>query len=187
MTLQFSVKLLNTDPLVWRRIIVPFDYCFYQLHLAIQGAFGWENCHLFQFCEHDILDKNGIGIPNDDVEGLSVMDAKAMKVKNIFKNKGGRYTYIYDYGDNWQHEVTLEKALDEEIISPFCMDGAGMCPPEDVGGINGYKKMLEVFASPFYPEQESYRQWLDMEPDELWNPGYFKVREANKRLALLEG
>jgi hypothetical protein len=63
MIYQFYIELQESDPLVWRRIVVPADYTFYQLHKAIQGAFGWENSHLFQFSESGFSDKAVYGIP----------------------------------------------------------------------------------------------------------------------------
>jgi len=56
---MISIELGESDPLVWRRIVVPADYNLYQLHMAVQGAFGWENSHLFQFCEKDLTDPMG--------------------------------------------------------------------------------------------------------------------------------
>ena len=49
MIYKFYIELLDSDPLVWRRIVVPADYTLYQLHKAIQGAFGWENSIFFNF------------------------------------------------------------------------------------------------------------------------------------------
>jgi hypothetical protein len=37
---QFLVVLTGTDPLIWRRIQVPLDHSFWDLHVAIQDAMG---------------------------------------------------------------------------------------------------------------------------------------------------
>lgn len=46
---QFKISLLGTDPPVWRRIQVPENYTFYDLHVAIQDAMGWLDYHLHMF------------------------------------------------------------------------------------------------------------------------------------------
>ena len=65
---QFLVVLSGTDPLVWRRIQVPEKYSFWDLHVAIQDAMGWLDCHLHEFrlpaaAERQVV---SIGIPTDD-------------------------------------------------------------------------------------------------------------------------
>lgn len=39
--LRIKVTLLGVKPPVWRRILVPCDYTFWDLHVAIQDAMGW--------------------------------------------------------------------------------------------------------------------------------------------------
>src|SRR6202035_467586 len=133
MAFQFKITLSKTSPLVWRRILVPDDYSFFKFHIAIQGAFGWENSHLFQFCEGDILDDNIIGIP-DPMDEKTIRNAAKIKISSIFKQPGREYSYIYDFGDNWHHSIVFENLLSDEVERPFCLDGEGACPPEDCGG-----------------------------------------------------
>ena len=36
-----------------------------------------------------------------------------------------RFTYEYDFGDSWDHEIVLEKTLEPEpkVVYPRCVDG----------------------------------------------------------------
>lgn len=185
---EFQITLVDIHPEVWRSITVPRSCTFYQLHIAIQGAFGWENAHLFEFSKKGLQDTEVIGIPFDEMEDdRMVRDAKLVQVKSIFKKVGARYLYVYDFGDYWQHELLLKKIRrDDDLDRPYCLGGAGACPPEDVGGTSGYEEMIRVFRTAGDPEKESYREWLNMLPGEDWNPFRFNSREANKRFALLE-
>src|SRR5690606_3792295 len=47
-----------------------------------------------------------------------------------------RFGYLYDFGDNWDHDIVIEKILplDETKAYPLCLTGRGECPPEDSGG-----------------------------------------------------
>src|SRR5688500_13855799 len=104
MIYQFYIELEESNPLVWRRIVVPASYTFYQLHKAIQGAFGWENCHLFQFCENGIEDATCFGELYDDIdEDVITFDARKIKMKSVLNKEEQLYYYIYDFGDEWKH------------------------------------------------------------------------------------
>src|SRR3990167_8316466 len=49
MVMQFKITLNDSEPKIWRRIIVPKKYSFFDLHCAIQDAFGWTDSHLHGF------------------------------------------------------------------------------------------------------------------------------------------
>lgn len=52
MLLTFRIQLAQiTKPPVWRRVTVPAEFSFARFHYVIQRAFGWMNCHLYQFSE----------------------------------------------------------------------------------------------------------------------------------------
>ena len=186
MTYQFIIELKESEPLIWRRITVPATYTFFQLHMAIQAAFGWENCHLFQFSENGMRDNTCYAEVFENIDtDFATINARKTKMRKVFKKENQSYTYIYDFGDCWTHLLTLKKRVDEEIYRPFCIDGGGACPPEDVGGMGGYQELLKIFSIPGHPEQDDYREWLGLEPGEKWDPAFFSIREVNKRMALL--
>jgi hypothetical protein len=186
MIYQFYIEIDGSDPMVWRRIAVPAEFTFHQLHMAVQAAFGWENCHLFQFCETGFSDKIAFGIPaEDDGPGKVTIDARKTKMSKVLKKEGQQYRYIYDFGDNWMHVLTLEKIVAEDFARPVCLDGGGACPPEDVGGMNGYRELLEILKKPRHPERAGYVQWLGLVSGEKWEADFCSIREVNKRLALV--
>jgi len=46
---QFKITLCEIEPAIWRRIQVPGNYSFWDLHVAIQDAIGWLDYHLHAF------------------------------------------------------------------------------------------------------------------------------------------
>ncbi len=186
MALQLLITLREVSPLVWRKIIVPDYYSFYQLHLAIQRCFGWKDAHLFQFSENSIMDEVSIGMPGIEGDDMDVIDATRTGIVSIFRLPADCYTYIYDFGDNWKHEIVLEQVSPDNINRPYCLDGAGACPPEDVGGVRGYRQMLKVFEGPDNEERQSYSQWLGLAPDEKWDANLCDITRINSRLVLAE-
>ena len=164
---------------------MPADYTLFRLHMAIQGAFGWENSHLFEFIERQSDRAIRYGVPSAEYPDEDVVDARKMKVSKYFKETGQEFYYIYDFGDYWKHKVIFEKSEVKEAGVPFCIGGAGACPPEDVGGIHGYYEMVEASKKPSCNEWQEYRQWLGLVEGEMWDARFCSIREVNKRLCLL--
>jgi len=134
MSYLFYIELDGSNPLVWRRIVVPSNYTLYRLDLAIQGAFGWKNSHLFEYCVRNPSVLKRYGLPDNFDPDPEVSDVKTTKMSKLFKEVGQRSEYIYDFGDYWKHRITLEKVDSEDVARPYCLEGAGACPPEEVIG-----------------------------------------------------
>jgi hypothetical protein len=161
----FTVRLLEIEPVVWRRVEVPEDYSFWALHVAIQDAMGWLDYHLHEFRLHDARRKTDvrIGIPDDeDYLDPPLKAGWRTPIKRYFKRPGDRAEYLYDFGDGWNHDVQLTAlALAEpDVEYPRCADGARACPPEDCGGPGGYEDPLRILADARHPEHRSMILWL---------------------------
>lgn len=179
---QFKVALKYIRPPIWRRIQVPATSTFWDLHVAIQDAMGWEDYHLHEFTMPD--PKTGeeacIGLldPNWRPEVLS---NRRQKVADWFSLENQRAGYIYDFGDGWQHTVELEKILPREpgLKYPRCIGGRRACPPEDCGGIGGY---AEIVAG----ESEFQEDFADYDP-ERFDPDEVVFDDPDRRWRLAEG
>lgn len=165
---QFKITLLDLGFKVWRLIQVPESYSFWDLHVAIQDAMGWENAHLhcFEFKGKGRKMSEPIGLPGDD----GSLDGTKIKLSDYFLDNS-KAIYIYDFGDDWQHEVVLEKVLprDPKTKYPICLDGKYACPPEDCGGAPGYMMMLEALKDPTSEDYDEYIDWLGegFDPEEF--------------------
>ena len=182
---QLHIELEGSSPLIWRKIVVPGDLTLYRLHMAIQGAFGWENSHLFEFFGKQAPGKIRYGVPSPEDPDEDLVDARKMKVNRYFKGTCLECYYIYDFGDYWKHKIKFEKSEAREAGGPFCIGGAGACPPEDVGGLHGYYEMLDALKKPSGKKWQEYRQWLGLVEGESWDAEFCSIREVNKRLCLL--
>jgi hypothetical protein len=147
--LQLRVELLLMPLPVWRRILVPGHYSFWDLHVVIQDAMGWEDRHLHQFTLDDPVTggRTRLGIPDDSgfYEVSQVLPGWEHKVTRFMKPDALPVLYTYDFGNDWQHEVLLEEIIpqNDASILPRCVDGKGMCPPEDCGGPPGYQDLIK--------------------------------------------
>ncbi len=161
---QFLIALSNTDPLVWRRIQVPEDYSFWDLHVAIQDSLGWQDYHLHEFTvlhpDREQLER--IGIPDEDFpEERPCVPSWQVRVSEYFAEGRPPALYLYDFGDNWQHVLMYEGAwpADPSVAYPRCVAGARACPPEDCGGVHGYADFLAAVTNPRHPEHVELLQW----------------------------
>lgn len=179
MAFQIKISLDGSKPPIWRRVLVPENFTFKELHYVIQVAMGWEYAHLFAF---RLPGKRGteIGVPFEDGMGEEeTKDAKKTKVKDYLKEEKQKITYEYDFGDSWGHTILLEKISEEKIKMPQCLDGKGACPPEDIGGLWGYYEMIETVNNPKSPEYEEMREWIGLEEGEKWDVNAFDKEECN--------
>ena len=188
--LQFKISLIDSDPLIWRRIQIAETYSFYDLHVAIQDAMGWEDCHLHQFIIYTGAKKRTeqrtfIGIPDDD-SGDTLAGWETMVSDYLISDEKRRIIYEYDFGDSWEHLIEFEGYFDKdpEIKKyPICCDGKMACPPEDSGGIGGYYGMLEAITHKEHPDHEEILEWLGDE----FNPNEFdktKIKFHNPKTRL---
>lgn len=190
MTFQFKIQLQNvTKPAVWRQVLVPSEITFDQFHYIIQDAFGWENEHMYAFSplgygSNPMIEINPENDANDFFSSPSrnptqSMDAAKTKLSSIFKKEGQTYVYIYDFGDDWIHKITLEK-IDEtdNSSSATLLNGKGACPPEDCGGPWGYEELKEaIIANKSNPDRSEILEWLGLDPDEEWDPQEYNFAE----------
>lgn len=178
---QFKVTLKGIRPPIWRRIQVPGNYSFWDLHVAIQDAMGWFDCHLHSF--EMINPKTGfreeIGLPDDDFGAFDrdVIPGWERPISRYFTPENSKSLYIYDFGDDWRHEISLEKILSPEkgIPYPRCIKGKRACPPEDCGGPWGYGEMLVTLSDPEHEDYEDTVEWLG----EVFDPEYFDPAEIH--------
>jgi len=88
-----------------------------------------------------------------------------------------KFSYEYDFGDDWVHDLTVEKALvsEQALPHPICMAGKRSCPPEDCGGTSGYEELLEAAPDPTHPRHKGFKDCLDDDRDPEW----FRVDDVN--------
>jgi hypothetical protein len=170
-----SYQLLITlrgidDPPIWRRVAVAGSTTLNDLHYVIQDAMGWENdhMHIFRAGRREL--------------------AGGTSLREALPRRGSRIQYEYDFGDGWEHDIKSEGFFQNEqgVTFPACLDGVGVCPPEDCGGVGRYGYMRDVvLPDPDHDEHYDTLGWLDVDSAADFDPAAFSLDEANQRLAWL--
>ena len=174
---RLKVTLRGARPPIWRRFQVPGQITFANLHLVLQAVMGWENDHLYVF----EVGQRRIGEPSD-YDGRTE-DASRIELRKVAGQKGARLTYIYDFGDDWHHQLVVEETAcpGAEAGWVVCLSGRRACPPEDCGGIWGYSALLTALENPAEPDLAERIEWLE-EVHGHFDPDRFDPTEVTGRL-----
>jgi len=177
---QLRIDLAGAKPPIWRRILISSSDTLYDLHCAIQNAMGWMNGHLHDFEYRG--SHYGISSEEDEFSYFEILDEKKYTLAHLFLQEGDMLLYTYDFGNNWEHKVKLEKIITQKDDGqlPRCIKGKNACPPEDIGGLWGYYDMLEALSDSDNPERNEIIEWLG---DDEFDPTYFDLEEINERMA----
>lgn len=178
---QLRVELRGVEPLVWRRVLVPENITLAKLHVVLQWTLGWSNSHLH---EYEIA-RRRYGIPDDDWPSTEpVLDERRVRLKPLIEAGARRFTYLYDFGDHWEHSVKVEDLVPPAQGRPpiVCLGGENACPPEDVGGYPGYFEFLAALKDPTHEEHSSMLRWAGGSFD----PVAFDITDVNERLATIK-
>lgn len=173
--LQLRIELKWLKPVIWRRVRVPASIALGKLHPVIQIAMGWTDSHLHEFTIGG--QRYGHADPDWDLAHEIITETKVRLDQALAGRK--TFTYLYDFGDNWEHKLKVEKTLPAEALAhPHCDAGEYACPPDDVGGVPGYVEFVRAIIDPDHPEHEEMLEWCGGSFD----PQLFDINLTNRRL-----
>lgn len=171
---QLRISLRGITPRIWRRIQTK-DCSLHRLHLHIQTAMGWWNYHLYRFEIGDVVYGDLKLLCGEFEEEPQVVESHHSRLSKVVPEDGSRYafSYEYDFGDRWRHNVLFEGCLRATpgVRYPICLEGERACPPEDVGGIHGYREYLDSLADPEHEEYEESSEWRGPFQPEAFDAG----------------
>jgi len=176
---QLKITLKGFRLPIWRRFLVASTVSLEDVHDILQIVMGWTDSHMHEFStesdRYGVLDAD---FPSD------IQDEAKYRLDQVLKKEKDKLNYTYDLGDDWEHEVVLEKILPFEtgIALPVCLKGSRACPLEDIGGVGGYEMFLDAILDLEHPEHESMLEWIAEDIDGDFDPEYFDLDEVNKLL-----
>ncbi|MEI7901577.1 MAG: plasmid pRiA4b ORF-3 family protein [bacterium] len=176
---QLKITLVGSRPKIWRRVLVPASIKLGSLHQVIQTAMGWHDGHLHIF---EIAGAYySYPHPDTDWEDTGDVDYRRITLKKVAPAAKAKFSYLYDFGDGWEHEIVVEKIIEggPSPLTAVCVSGERACPPEDVGGLWGYAEFLKIMGTPKHAEHAHWLDWYGGPFD----PEAFDVAAVNKKLA----
>jgi hypothetical protein len=179
---QIKITLRGSKPPIWRRVVVPVEIRLDKLHDVIQTVMGWHDGHLHAF-EIDGEEYQGRSLGGYWDEDSDALDESDYRLGDLVSGAKDKFSYVYDFGDNWDHTLVIEKVITASDHPPMmtCLAGKNRGPLEDSGGLWGYYDKLRIMADPDDPEHEEIAEWMDpIDPTE------FNLEAVNERLATLK-
>jgi hypothetical protein len=176
---QFKISLAFSDPLIWRRLQIDGNCSLDRFHTVLQLCMGWSDIHTHRFLigkvfyapsqQNDIFEKTG---------ERNESDFRLVDLENDMK---WCFTYVYDFGDGWEHEIELEESIPAKAGLPpsVLLAGERACPPENIGGIPGYYEFLTIINNPQDKRYKMISKWYGAD---RFNPDLFDIRSINKAL-----
>jgi len=171
---QLKISIKEAKPPIWRRVLVKAHTSFHELHSIIQSVFDWEDYHMYMFFGKDkkytSSEMLSEGLFDDSKELLS----HEYTIKEELNKDKDKMKYVYDFGDNWEHNIVLEKIIpsDESISYPTCIGGKRRGPLEDSGGIWNYNDIADAMENPTFDNQyilggDDEQYYEDIDPKEF--------------------
>lgn len=139
---RLKVSLRHIYPMIWRRLLAPSDLTLYGLHRSVQIAFGWEDYHL-----HAFTVRGGATARNGPAGGTTSMAARGESWRwptchcGCARSSCTSTTSVTSGSTKFVSRAEREPTLRNRIPSVPAKGGAG--PPEDIGGPDGYDRLLE--------------------------------------------
>ena len=118
---------------------------------------GWEDCHLHSF---EIAGQT-YEMPDEDDDDDEAVDEGSVILVDLVET-GARFSYEYDFGDSWNHQIVVEavESAPQALKFAVCLEGQRACPPEDCGGVSGFAEFLEAIGDPDHDEHQDYLSWV---------------------------
>ncbi len=179
---QIKIELVNSKPLIWRRIVMPANATFFRLHTIIQDTIGFyeefsmdNKIYEFDLPEekirvtnddnaykmHKMYEKDTVYKKHKDKNNVlkDIIDIKIRKPQTLkiekYIEKHKRLTYVYDFKCYWEHKIILEDIIEDyKNKYPMLIDGEQDGPIEDIGGLDQYYEFKETYDNTSHPEHE---------------------------------
>jgi hypothetical protein len=176
---QLKISLAFSDPLIWRRLLVPGEISLRQLHHILQHCMGWDDIHTHRFLVGKVF--YGPSENGELWEQTGERDEATYRLAMLETDMKWCFTYVYDFGDGWEHEIELEQTLPNGQVRdlPTLLEGEKACPPENVGGIPGYEEFLTIINDPGHEHHQRMVNWYGAE---CFDPDFLNVEEIDKFL-----
>lgn len=144
---RMKITLRGSTPPIWRRAQVRGNTSFSRLYAIVQLAMGRTDAHLHTLVVHGVR--------------YRVVEMEWERLGQPVNRELNRFSYEYDFGDGWAHDIVVEKILPPEPGAPYprCIAGKRACPPGDVRGTGGYKDFVAVIRDPMHEQHGELLAW----------------------------
>lgn len=166
--LRVRVEVAGSVPPIWRVFTCPSDIRLDELHRVLQTVVEWTDSHLHRFTPEKtpgrpelVFFDPGDEFAEDDEDAVSESE---VRVDRALSQVGDTLQYLYDFGDHWEHILTVEAVTDRDPSDREirCVGGERAAPVEDVGGIDRYNELMDTVRAPDVWRDPDVAELLDV-------------------------
>ena len=176
------------NPEIWRRITVPANFSFSQLHQIIKIVFDQQTKEFhdtYEFRNFEGIDELNI-LPIDFnfiFANDKVLFAKTTKLSAILNEKTPSCYYVIATKESWEIKIDLEQIISECDLEVDCVAGEGGYPPELCTSIEHYEEMRQILKDKNHEKYQFTRKWLEIDEDENFEDKYkFDINNIKENL-----
>lgn len=209
---QFYAELCYYEPKIWRRFQVLSGITMSRLAYIIMTLFEMDASHPFCFevpvkqnydeqsigerpkfgcgkiLRYEIITEGAMDFLLEGEESFNVFSSK---LKNVVFSPKSLMNFNYDYGDDWNISIFLEKIIIDKDIQgnklPRILDGNGYGIVENCGGVYGLNYIAEAFKMKEGEQYEVYCKLfkcIDFDLDKFdIDAMHTKLKEKPKKFA----
>ena len=164
-----DIELIDAPLSIHRKLSIPSNINLGYVQEILMLAMGWRGYHLKEIHYGNVTytTRYAGGQNPEPIEGYLQKDSFKYAIGEILKKEGDSFLFIYDLGDDWKHRVVLSRIqpytthqIESEDYWVQILCGEASCPPEDAGGVLGYKEILRIINTPSDEEYEDTLTWL---------------------------
>jgi hypothetical protein len=173
-----KIQLKGSKPLIHRTLQVMNTVSLESLHEILQIAMGWKMEHSYEFKNAELS-----FVPPWFEFTDGAFYSRDGQLRDLLKNQDDQMTYVYDFGDWWEHQITLEKVLPagRSNVPTQLLKAKGACPPEDIGGIDFFNQLREVLTDPTHQEHKKLCRKYQVKSGK-WDPDFVDINVINQWL-----
>jgi yecA family protein len=174
---RLKITLDGIRPAIWRRVDVASDAKLPFVSQVLITAMGWNDTHLHAFRSGSIT----YGEPDPDFP-TGMRSERSITLAQLAPAANDRFSFDYDFGDGWEHSVVVESIdVADAGATPRCVGGERACPPDDCGGVSGYRDLCRILRNPRHREYAAMRRWAG----DAFDPEAFDIEGVNINLRQL--
>lgn len=175
---QLRIELCHFEPAIYRDVLVDPATPLPKLHTLIQTAMGWDDEHLHGFAlplkkesYYRVPVSRRYEMPDLDIGDEPANNEARYKLQDLLKAPKDKLLYLYDFGDDWEHIITLKAVVETDAPLPQLLKAQNGCPPENCGGPFGAEHWASVWHDKTHEDHEVAQEifgkhepgWLDLE------------------------
>jgi len=116
---------------------------------------------------------------------MDVEDENDTKLRDLVAKGVKSFIYIYDFGDNREHAITIDATDPTTSEQGFAhlVEAQGRAPPDDCGGAPGFEAFVDAMTNAKHEDHADLANWYGQK---TFNPANVPTKSIQAQLAKIK-